>query len=119
MKKFEKLINSQIKMVQEKKSAMFTKEEELLLQDFNRNVSTGSNMLFYGSAAITSALPICKYKFYVLKYKKINPHHQWFSCKFSCLSIKHDLDLIGPGIHWIATIYKVTESVKNIQKINI
>lgn len=47
-------------MVLEKKSAMFTKEEELLLQDFNRNVSTGSNMLFYGSAAIVSALPICK-----------------------------------------------------------
>ncbi|XP_070504257.1 translocon-associated protein subunit gamma [Chironomus tepperi] len=48
-------------MVQEKKSSMFTKEEELLLQDFNRNVSTGSNMLFYGSAAITSALPIWLY----------------------------------------------------------
>lgn len=59
-------------MVQEKKTAMFTKEEELLLQDFNRNVSTGSNMLFYGSAAITSALPICKYK----RRYRINPHHQ-------------------------------------------
>lgn len=47
-------------MVQDKKDALFTKEEELLLQDFNRNVSTGSNMLFYGSAAIVSALPICK-----------------------------------------------------------
>lgn len=52
-------------MVQaEKKSAMFTKEEELLLQDFNRNVSTGSNMLFFGSAFITSFLPICKYEIY-------------------------------------------------------
>jgi len=48
-------------MVQEKKSSMFTKEEELLLQDFNRNVSTGSNFLFYGSAAIISALPIWLY----------------------------------------------------------
>lgn len=47
-------------MVLEKKASLFTKEEELLLQDFNRNVSTGSNMLFYGSAAIVSALPICK-----------------------------------------------------------
>jgi len=61
VKKIKKIKNSQLKMVLEKKSAMFTKEEELLLQDFNRNVSTGSNMLFYGSAAITSALPICKY----------------------------------------------------------
>ncbi|XP_070493882.1 translocon-associated protein subunit gamma-like [Chironomus tepperi] len=48
-------------MFQEKKSSMFTKEEEWLLQDFNRNVSTGSNMLFYGSAAIISALPIWLY----------------------------------------------------------
>lgn len=47
-------------MVIEKKASLFTKEEELLLQDFNRNVSTGSNMLFYGSAAIISSLPICK-----------------------------------------------------------
>lgn len=56
-------------MVQEKKASLFTKEEELLLQDFNRNVSTGSNMLFYGSAAIISSFPICKLKF--------RPHHQW------------------------------------------
>lgn len=47
-------------MVQEKKSELFTKEEELLLQEFNRNVSTGSS-IFYGCAAITSGLPICKY----------------------------------------------------------
>jgi hypothetical protein len=60
-------------MVQEKKSAMFTKEEELLLQDFNRNVSTGSNMLFYGSSFITSALPICK--------SNLSPHHQTISRK--------------------------------------
>jgi hypothetical protein len=59
-------------MVLEKKSAMFTKEEELLLQDFNRNVSTGSNMLFYGSAAITSALPICKYDFSIVEHENLS-----------------------------------------------
>ena len=37
-----------------------TKEEELLLQDFSRNVSTKSNALFYGNAFIVSAIPICK-----------------------------------------------------------
>lgn len=36
----------------------FTKEEELLLQDFSRNVSTKSSALFYGNAFIISAIPI-------------------------------------------------------------
>ncbi|XP_072174459.1 translocon-associated protein subunit gamma-like [Diadema setosum] len=34
-----------------------TKEEELLLQDFSRNVSTKSSALFYGNAFIVSAIP--------------------------------------------------------------
>ena len=42
------------------KSKAFTKEEELLLQDFSRNVSTKSSALFYGNALIVSAIPICK-----------------------------------------------------------
>lgn len=44
-----------------KSKASFTKEEELLLQDFSRNVSTKSSALFYGNAFIVSAIPICKY----------------------------------------------------------
>uniref|UniRef100_A0A0K8TPY3 Translocon-associated protein subunit gamma n=1 Tax=Tabanus bromius TaxID=304241 RepID=A0A0K8TPY3_TABBR len=39
-------------------SSGFTKEEELLLQDFSRNVSTKSSALFYGNAFIVSAIPI-------------------------------------------------------------
>merc|ERR1711860_21624 len=35
-----------------------TKEEELLLQDFSRNVSTKSSALFYGNALIVSSIPI-------------------------------------------------------------
>lgn len=42
----------------------FTKEEELLLQDFSRNVSTKSSALFYGNAFIVSAIPICKFCIY-------------------------------------------------------
>ncbi|KDR24422.1 Translocon-associated protein subunit gamma, partial [Zootermopsis nevadensis] len=41
-----------------KQSKAFTKEEELLLQDFSRNVSTKSSALFYGNAFIVSAIPI-------------------------------------------------------------
>lgn len=37
-----------------------TREEELLLQDFSRNVSTKSSALFYGNAFIVSAVPVCK-----------------------------------------------------------
>lgn len=40
----------------------FTREEELLLQDFSRNVSTKSSALFYGNAVIVSTIPICKLK---------------------------------------------------------
>jgi translocon-associated protein subunit gamma len=35
-----------------------TKQEELLLQDFSRNVSTKSSALFYGNAFIVSAIPV-------------------------------------------------------------
>lgn len=47
------------------KSKAFTKEEELLLQDFSRNVSTKSSALFYGNAFIVSAIPICEYIFFI------------------------------------------------------
>jgi len=43
---------------QKVQSSGFTKEEELLLQDFSRNVSTKSSALFYGNAFIVSAIPI-------------------------------------------------------------
>ncbi|KAJ8319860.1 hypothetical protein KUTeg_001447 [Tegillarca granosa] len=41
-----------------KKAKTLTREEELLLQDFSRNVSTKSSALFYGNALIVSAIPI-------------------------------------------------------------
>jgi len=44
------------------KQKALSKEEELLLQDFSRNVSTKSNALFYGNALIVSAVPICKFE---------------------------------------------------------
>lgn len=44
-----------------KSTSGFTKEEELLLNDFSRNVSTKSSALFYGNALIVSAIPICEY----------------------------------------------------------
>nr|CAG4645216.1 EOG090X0GZE [Leptodora kindtii] len=40
------------------KQKALSKEEELLLQDFSRSVSTKSNALFYGNAFIVSAVPI-------------------------------------------------------------
>lgn len=38
----------------------FTKEEELLLNDFSRSTSTKSSAIFYANAFIVSSIPICK-----------------------------------------------------------
>jgi len=40
------------------KSSQLSREEELLLKESSRNVSTKSSALFYGNAAIISAIPI-------------------------------------------------------------
>lgn len=48
------------------KGKSLTKEEELLLQDFSRDVSKKSSVLFYGNAALVSILPLCK---------STNPNH--------------------------------------------
>merc|ERR1711941_52681 len=39
----------------------FSKEDELLLQDFSKNVGTKSSALFYGNAFIVSAIPVWLY----------------------------------------------------------
>ncbi len=48
------------------RSKDLTKEEELLLKDASRNVSTKSSALFYGNAAIVAAIPICMQAFAVV-----------------------------------------------------
>ncbi len=50
------------------KNKKLTKEEELLLQDFGRNVSTKSSLLFYCNAFFVSAVPLCKYDLCSLFY---------------------------------------------------
>lgn len=52
---------AQVKSGDAKKSG-FTKEEELLLQNFSRTDTTKSTALFYGNALIVSAIPFCKYR---------------------------------------------------------
>lgn len=49
------------KMVADKKTRSSEKEDELLLQDFSRRVSTKSSALFYGNAFIVSSIPIWLY----------------------------------------------------------
>merc|ERR1712018_214416 len=43
------------------KSKKFSKEDELLLQDFSRGVSAKSSALFYGNALIVSSIPVWLY----------------------------------------------------------
>lgn len=40
-----------------------TKEDEILLQNFSRTVSTKSSALFYANAFFVSAIPLCKFIF--------------------------------------------------------
>lgn len=40
-----------------------TKEDEILLQNFGRTVSTKSSALFYANAFFVSAIPLCKFIF--------------------------------------------------------
>merc|ERR1711956_146937 len=63
MGSFEKKIRKKklVKMVADKKLRSSDKEEELLLQDFSRRVSTKSSALFYGNAFIVSSIPIWLY----------------------------------------------------------
>lgn len=42
------------------KSGKLTKEEELLLLESSRNVSTATSALFYGNALIVSIMPLCE-----------------------------------------------------------
>lgn len=58
--KWSNIVIYKLKMSSKTVSKDFTKDEELLLQDFSRNVSTKSSALFYGNAFIVSAIPICK-----------------------------------------------------------
>lgn len=41
-------------------SGKLTKEEELLLLESSRHVSTATSALFYGNAFIVSVLPLCE-----------------------------------------------------------
>merc|ERR1712241_994686 len=43
------------------KTGKMSREEELLLEGFNKNVSTKSSALFYGNAFIVSAIPVWLY----------------------------------------------------------
>jgi len=55
------------------KTADFTREEELLLQDFSQNVSTKSSALFYGNALIISAIPVWLY----WRIHQMEPQQSW------------------------------------------
>jgi translocon-associated protein subunit gamma len=50
-----------------------TKEEELLLQDFSRNVTTKSSALFYGNALVISAIPLWLY----WRIHQMEPRDSW------------------------------------------
>jgi len=56
------------------KSKGLSKEEELLLQDFSRNVSTKSSALFYGNALIVSVIPLWLF----WRIQQMDPLQSWY-----------------------------------------
>ncbi|XP_061387286.1 translocon-associated protein subunit gamma [Musca vetustissima] len=88
-------MGSSDKKQQKVQSSGFTKEEELLLQDFSRNVSTKSSALFYGNAFIISAIPI------------------WLFWRV------HNMDLLSSAIFFVlmtgASTYLMAMAYKNIK----
>ena len=66
------VIRTGTKMSSKSGKKNLTKEEELLLQDFSRNVSTKSSALFYGNALIVSAIPMCELYFRVRQMPRRN-----------------------------------------------
>lgn len=76
----QNITHSKMSSKKDKAQKSLTKEEELLLQDFSRNVSTKSSALFYGNALIVSAIPICKYA---------TQSHQKFKLMFLVIRRQH------------------------------
>merc|ERR1712186_93989 len=60
-RKFQLTQIFQVPLAMATKSKKFSKEDELLLQDFSRGVSTKSSALFYGNALIVSSIPVWLY----------------------------------------------------------
>lgn len=56
------------------KAKALSKEEELLLQDFSRNVSTKSSALFYGNAFIVSVIPLWLF----WRIQQMDPMQSWY-----------------------------------------
>lgn len=79
------------------KQNKLTREEELLLQDFSRDVSTKSSALFYGNAMIISTIPICK--FFSLPFRQ-----QLCVCPLKChVSLCHLVKLLLETLHSVTS----------------
>merc|ERR1712127_812716 len=81
------LVKLLLKMTQKQKA--LSKEEELLLQDFSRNVSTKSNALFYGNAFIVSAVPIWLFLRIFLMVTILSTYLVSFAYKNTKFVLKH------------------------------
>merc|ERR1712038_621831 len=78
-------------------SAKLTKEEELLLQDFSRNVTTKSSALFYGNALIVSAIPMWLF----WRIHQMDPHQTYTMVLF--------------GVMTLVSTYLISVAYKNVK----
>merc|ERR1719318_690369 len=78
-------------------SQKLTKEEELLLQDFSRNVSTKSSALFYGNAFIVSAIPM------------------WLFWRIHQMDPQQTYTMVLFGVMTLVSTYLISVAYKNVK----
>ncbi|RXG62326.1 hypothetical protein Avbf_14677 [Armadillidium vulgare] len=90
-----------LKMVNKSK---FTQEEELLLQDFSRNVTKKSSLIFYVNAFLVSVIPVCKFYFLF-----------WLFCRIHMMELLSSAILIlivtGVSTYLLSFAYKNTKFI--------
>merc|ERR1719318_2312296 len=78
-------------------SQKLTKEEELLLQDFSRNVTTKSSALFYGNAFIVSAIPM------------------WLFWRIHQMDPQQTYTMVLFGVMTLVSTYLISVAYKNVK----
>ena len=107
-----------------------TKEDEILLQNFSRTVSTKSSALFYANAFFVSAIPLCKYICSTLYFsveiitcvrcfvRQTHVFFQWFTVSGLFWRI-HQMDPYSSGIMFVVmtliSTWLVAFAYKNVK----
>lgn len=95
------------------KPKTLSKEEEVLLQDYSRDLSTKSSALFYGNAAIVAAVPICNSQKLIFQIKFLTNFTKGLYWKI------HQMEPANNYIYFLlgtlVTAYLISLAYKNVK----